>query len=84
MHLLVEAAHEGNGFQIFAATVAVGYPLAWFAGEVEVDHGGNGIDAEAVYVVFVEPEEGVADEELADFVTAVIKNERAPVGVLAL
>src|SRR4029078_8270645 len=35
-------------------------------------------------VILVEPEERIGDEEIAHFVAAEIKNERAPVLVLAL
>ena len=34
-------------------------------------------------MVFVQPEEGVRDEEIADLVAAEVKDEGAPVGVLA-
>ena len=81
---LVEAAHEFDGFDVFAATEAVGYPFAIFAGEVEVDHGGDGVNAEAVEMVFVEPEESAVEKELADFGTAVIKYQCSPVRMLSL
>jgi hypothetical protein len=35
-------------------------------------------------VIFVEPKERVADEEIADLVAAEIENQRAPILVLAL
>lgn len=35
-------------------------------------------------MVFFKPEKGVCDQEIFDLVTAVVKNERAPVGVCAL
>ena len=35
-------------------------------------------------MIFVEPEKRVGDQEIAHFVAAIIKNERAPILVLAL
>ena len=35
-------------------------------------------------MVLVEPEQGVGEQEVADFVAAVVEDQRAPVGVLAL
>ena len=81
---LVEAPEEGDGLEVLAAAVVVGDPLPRLAGVVEVEHGGHGVDAQAVGVVAVEPEEGAADEELADLVAAVVEDGALPVGVEAL
>ena len=35
-------------------------------------------------MVALQPEKGVGDQEIAHFIAPVVKNERAPVGVLAL
>src|SRR5690348_15000917 len=65
---------ESDGLEIFAAAELVGEPLAFLAGIIEVEHGSDGVYAEAVNVIFVEPEEGVGEEEIADFVASVIEN----------
>ena len=80
----VEAFQEINGVEIFAATERVRDPLAGFARVIEVKHRGDRVHTQAVDVIFVEPEKRVADEEIAHFVAAEIKNQRAPVLVLAL
>src|SRR5579875_14811 len=34
-------------------------------------------------MVFIQPKKGVADEEIADFPTAIVEDEGAPIGMLA-
>ena len=80
----VEAPDEAQGLEVLAAAVAVGDPLPRLAGIVEVEHGGHGVDPQAVGVVAVEPEHGAADEELADLVAAVVEDGALPVGMEAL
>ncbi len=84
MDFFVELLEEVDGFEVLAAAVAVRHPLAFFAAVVEVQHRGDRIDAQAVDVVLVEPEQGVGEQEVADFVAAVVEDHRAPVGMLAL
>ena len=80
----VEAPEEAQGLEVLPAAVAVGDPLPLLPGIVEVEHRGHGVDAEAVGVVALEPEQGRADEELADLVAAVVEDRALPVGVEAL
>jgi len=80
----VQSLKEIDSFKIFAAAIAIRDPLTFFARIVEVEHGGDSVHAKAVDVVFVEPEERVGDKVVADFVAAVIVNERAPIGMSAL
>ena len=70
--------------EIFAAAEFVGDPFARLAAVVEIEHRGHGIDAQAVDVIFVEPEQRVGEQEIAHFVAAVVEDQRAPVGMLAL
>ena len=52
---------NGDGVEIFAAAELIGDPFARSAGIVKIEHGGDGVHAEAVDVVFVEPEECIGD-----------------------
>ena len=79
----VEAAQEVDGLQVFVAAELVGDPLAGLARIVQVEHGGDGIHAQAVDVILLQPEERVGDEEAAHLVAAVVEDEGAPVAVLA-
>ena len=75
MGYLVESLDEGHGFEVLVPPELVRNPFAGLPRIVEVEHGGHGIDAQAVYVVLVEPEEGVGDEEIDHFVPAVIEDQ---------
>ena len=80
---VVEVAHELDGFEIFAAAELIGNPLAVLARVIQVKHRCDGIDAQAVDVKAFAPEERVGGEEIADFVPAIIEDERAPILVRA-
>ena len=51
---------------------------------VEIQHRRDGIDAQAVDVVLVQPEQRIREKEIPHLVAAVIEDQRAPVPVLAL
>ena len=67
---VIELAQEIDGLQVLAPAVLVGNPFAFLARVIEVKHRGDGIDAQAVDVEAVAPEQRVGDEEIADFVPA--------------
>ena len=79
VHLL----QERDRVEVLPAAVDVGQPLALGAGVVEVEHGGDGVDAQAVDVELVDPVQRVGDEEVAHFLAAEVEHEGAPVGLLA-
>ena len=81
---LVELAQEVDGFEVLAATEAVGNPLAVLAGVVQIQHGGHGVHAQAVDVVFVQPEGGAGEQEGAHLVATVVEDPAVPFGVEAL
>ena len=80
----VEAFQEIDGVEIFAAAVNVRDPLAGFPRIIEIKHRSHGVHAQAVDVIFVEPEKRVADKKIAHFVAAEVENERAPILLFAL
>ena len=81
---LVEAAQKVDGFEVLAAAEFVGDPFALLARIIEIEHGGDGVYAQAVDVIFVEPEHGARHQEAAHFVAAVIEDVGLPVGMKAL
>ena len=81
---LIEAAQEIDGVEIFASAEFVGNPLALLARVVEIEHGGDGIHAQAVDVIFVEPEHGARHQKAAHFGAAVVEDVRLPVGMESL
>jgi hypothetical protein len=58
--------------------------LARLTRVVEVEHRGHRIHAQPVDVILVEPEERVAGEEIPHLIAPEIKDERAPILMLAL
>ena len=81
---LVEPAQEVDGFEIFASAEFVGDPLAFLARIIEIEHGSDGIHAQAVDVVLVEPEHRARHQEAADFIAAIVEDVRLPVGMESL
>ena len=71
VNTLIESAKKIKRFEILPATEAVRGPFAFLA-RVVVD------------VILVEPKESVADEEVANFLTAEVEDEGAPVLMLSL
>ena len=80
----VRLLEEKDRLEILAAAESVRDPLPRLARVIEIKHRRDRIHAQAVDVIFVEPEERVGDEEIAHFVAAEIENQRAPILVLAL
>ena len=81
---LVQPAQKRDRLEILVPALAVGYPVAGLARIVEVEHRGDGVDAQPVDVVAVEPEEGVGDQVIGDFVAPEIEDRGIPVGMEAL
>ena len=79
--LLVETLHERDGLQILAAAVLVRQPFGALV--VAIEHRRDCIDAQAVEVVSVQPEERAVDQELLHLVALVVEDHGAPVFVLA-
>ena len=80
---LVELLDEVDGFQVLPAPEAVGDPLALAARIVQVEHGGDRIDAQAVDVKLLDPEQRVGEQEVPHLVAAVVEHQGAPVRMLA-
>src|SRR4029077_4598143 len=74
---------ERNRFEIFTAAKWVRNPFAGLTRVVEIEHGSDGVHAETVHVVLIHPEESVRGQVILNFVSAVIENECAPIGVCA-
>src|SRR5712664_588226 len=49
----IHALDEIDGGEIFTAAELIGHPFAGFAGVVEIEHGGDGVHAQDVDVIFV-------------------------------
>src|SRR5215472_12568550 len=76
---MIEFAQELDGFEVLAPAILIRNPFARLARIVQVEHGGDRIDSQAVNMVAVTPEQRVSDQEIDYFVPAVIENECAPI-----
>ncbi len=83
MQRLVQLLQEGDGFEILATAEGVRNPLAGLARVVEVEHRGDGVDAQPVGVELSHPVESVREQEVPHLVAPEVEDERAPVGVRA-
>jgi hypothetical protein len=81
---LVHPAQESDGLEVLATAMHVRQPLSFLAAIVAVEHRGDGIDPQAVDAVALDPEEGIADQVVADFAAAEVVDQRTPVLVHAL
>ena len=79
-----EFLQESDRLQVLAPAVAVGHPLALAAAVVAVEHRGDGIHAQPVDVVALQPVQRAADQEAAHLGAAEIVEQRVPVGLVAL
>ena len=80
----VQLLEELDRLEVLAAAELVRHPLAGLARVIEIEHRRHRVDAQAVDVKLLEPEQRVAQQERAHFVAAVVEDQRAPVLVLAL
>ena len=78
----VHLAQEVHRAEVDVAAVLVGRPLALPAAVVEIEHGADGVYADAVHVVFVEEEHGRGGEEALHLGAGVVEYHGAPVRVL--
>src|SRR5215204_3261432 len=81
---LVRALQECYGLQVLVAAVHVREPLALLPGVVEVEHRGDGVDPQPVYVILGDPEQRVAEKVVAHLATTEVEDQRSPVRVAAL
>src|SRR5699024_1184547 len=77
----VRLLKERDRLKVLPTAVDVRAPLAILPRVVEVEEGGDSVDADAVDVELIEPVEGVRNEEVADLVAAVVEDVGAPVGM---
>src|SRR2546421_11534069 len=80
----VDVAQKIDRRNILATAELVGNPCAAAPSVVQVKHCGDGVHAQAVGMILVEPEHGVAQQEIVNFPAAIVEDERAPVGMLSL
>ena len=81
---LVHRLQEADRIEVFVAAILVRHPFAMLARIVEVEHRGDGIDAQAVEMEFLGPVERIVDEVGKHLGAAEIVDRGVPVGMEAL
>ena len=79
----VDLLQERDRLEVLASAVDVRRPLAVLARVVEVEHRGDGVDAQTVGVELLQPVQRVGDQEVAHLLTSEVEDVGAPLGVLA-
>ena len=77
-------AEKFNGLQILVFPIFVGNPFTVISSVVQIQHGGNGINAESVYMIKIDPVKGVRDQKVFYFIFCVIEYLGAPVRMFSL
>ena len=81
----VGVLQELDRLEVLVAAVEVRDPVAIRRPRVvEVEHRGDGVHAQSVEVIHLQPEQRIGDEEVLHLVAAVVEDQRAPVGMLTL
>ncbi len=81
--LRIEPAQEFDGLEVFVTAELVRYPFAFLARVIEIQHRGDGVDAQRIDVKFVDPVQSAADQVVDDLASPEIEYQRTPVGVCA-
>ena len=79
----IEVFEELDRIEVFISAVFVGQPLAVLLAVVEIQHGGDCVNTDAVDVELLDPVENVCDQEVTDLMLAEIENTGTPVGMFA-
>src|SRR5689334_5092921 len=83
-HLAIGSSQEADRVDVLAPAVFVRDPASFRPAVIEVKHGGDGVDAQAIDTVAVEPEQRVGGQEIADFDAAIVVDQGAPVEMPSL
>ena len=83
MHRLRQLFQELYRFQVLAPAVFVRQPAPIRATVIEIEHRGDRINAQAINVAFLNPEERVGDQKIAHRIAPIVEDVRAPIWMLA-
>src|SRR6266699_3377179 len=81
---LVENPQELDGFEVLSPAETIRDPTARLLAVIQIQHGRNGIDAQTIDVILIEPEQGIAQQEIAHFAPPVVEEESVPVRLESL
>ena len=83
MQLGIEVLEELDSVEVLISAVLVGKPLSFLLAVVQIQHGSNGVNADSVDMVLVDPVVDVGDQEVGNLILRQIEDPGAPVGMLS-
>ena len=83
MHGIVQRLQPVNGFEILAAAIGIGQPLAGLSRIVAIDHRCDRIDTQPIEVKLLQPVQRAAREKTANLLPRMVEHQCLPVGVFA-
>ena len=81
---LIEMAQKGNRFEVLSSALDIGDPGARLTRVIKVEHGGHCIDAQAIYMIDVQPKQRTAEQEALHLLAPVVKHIGVPIRMEAL
>src|SRR5262249_20923751 len=79
-----DAAWRGRGVGVPRPAVGIRYPLTLLSGVIQIQHGGDRVDTQAVSMVDVEPEQRTAEQEALHLLPPIVEHEGVPIRMDAL
>ena len=83
LHNRIEMFQKFNGFQILLAAINIRAPFTILSSIVQIEHRSHRIHTQSVNVILFNPIQCIGNEEVADFLTSVIKDQCSPVRMFA-
>ena len=74
MDAIVTLPDEVDGLDILASAISIRDPLSFLAREIQIKHGGHRVYSKSIYMVLVQPENGVIYQELPDLGSAEVED----------
>src|SRR5258708_39361992 len=81
---LVPRPKKINRVYFSLPAVTIRHPFTLTPPIIKIQHRGDRIDAETVDMVFVKPEQGIADQKTLDLMASIVEHEGIPVRLLGL
>ena len=79
----IQVFQQRDGSDVFAPAELIGNPFSLLPAVIEIEHRGDGIHAQAVDMVSIQPKEPAVQKEVSDLDAIVIEDAAVPVRMVA-
>ena len=79
----IQVFQQRDGSDVFMPAELIGNPFSFFPSIIEIEHRGDGIHAQAVDMVAIQPKEPAVQKEVPDLDAIVIEDAAVPVRMVA-